>query len=113
MTEAITRDGRKVTQLTWFHALYGASYCVYGVLNGMVESWTEEGINRVGCESEKDIFKPVNYEWQWLIKVIDTGRFSVSGHHDSIESVENYGGFVRANGWEIVSRIEESKREAK
>lgn len=58
MTEAVTRDGRKVSQLTWFDVDEG-KYCVAGVLNGILRTWSKEGF----CYnwSENDIFAPTEY----------------------------------------------------
>lgn len=111
MTEAVTRDGRKVTQLTWFDGVDSA-YCLFGVLDdGYVKRWTADG-RFFKCEkSDYDLFAPVEYEWQWLVKNND-GTFDVSAFR-SFDS--NYSGQSCVNGEKGTAiwyqRIEESKRE--
>lgn len=110
MTEAVTRDGRKVTQLTWFYVEEGDS--VVGVVNGEIETWQESGMwyKNTSEQSQLDIFAPVEYEWQWLVKDSTTGKFKTSNEHYSTkdECSENV-----SDDFEVISRIEESKREAK
>lgn len=122
MTEAVTRDGRKVTQLTWFEVDSYYDYSCAGVLGGEVLTWTSSGSYIAGCEEDhRDIFAPVEYEWQWLIKN-DNGSFSVSAYRQFDLSIagnrccnidaDDYKGDARDNAiW--YSRIEESKREVK
>lgn len=112
MTEAVTRDGRKVTQLTWFECI-GDTFTVVGVIDGLLNIWTSNGrFLDENHKHEKDIFAPVEYEWQWLVKHED-GFFDVSSHCKSEDDLKNIGGYVSVNGWSIISRIEESKREVK
>lgn len=109
MTEAVTRDGRKVTQLTWFDGV-DDDYQVCGVLDATVNIWLKDGKRVKWMVSHLDLFAPVEYEWQWLVKHKD-GFFEVSGHYKSEDDLKNMGGYVSVNGWSISYRIEESKRE--
>ena len=111
MTEAVTRDGRKVTQLTWFEA-ENAMYTVVGVLDGNIESWNEDGSYTVG-EHEQDIFSPVEYEWQWLVRNQLSGQFHTTKFFKTEESLRNSNDKFNSFEWCIISRIEESKREVK
>lgn len=75
MTEAVTRgeleaaqrEGREpvanVKQLTWFDIKDEG--CIYGVLEGTVFSWDENGRFYKLCEHGHDLFAPLRYEWQW------------------------------------------------
>lgn len=113
MTEAETRDGRKVTQLTWFD-LGNDIFCLRGVLNGDIASWTASGRYFAGGEeSPSDIFAPVEYEWQWLVKNQINGQFHTTKFFKTEESLKNSNNKFNAFEWAIISRIEESKREVK
>lgn len=109
MAGAVTRDGRKVTQLTWFEGLK-SEYSLIGVLEDCAYSWRPDGkyFSPLSGDSAFDIFAPVEYEYQWLVKHKDTGIYSVTGYQKSQEDA------IPVNSrWGLVSRIEESKREVK
>lgn len=116
LKEAVTRDGRKVTQLTWFDDVLGDNnaYQVAGVINGHVGLWTIHGkwINDTE-EHELDILAPVEYEWQWLIKDTFDGACYSSGYNKSREMLIESGYYTKSDRWIVLSRIEESKRECK
>jgi hypothetical protein len=82
MTEAITRDGRKVTQLTWFEIKNSHSYKVYGVLDNYIFNWKESGkFSKSESESENDIFAIPEYEYQVLyeyngLHLLTQGRYT-------------------------------------
>lgn len=109
MTESVTRDGRKVTQLTWFDDVEGA-YCLYGVLDdGCVKRWTAGGkYYHDEEESNLDIFAPVEYEWQWLYQ-------DAFGYYQTTDFCKNedQAKKIDAGSCSDFKRIEESKREVK
>lgn len=104
MTEAVTRDGRKVTQLTWFDLDSG--YCIAGVIDGDVYFWPENGLWS-NSQHVNDIFAPVEYEWQWLAKR-PSGFFATTKFFRTEEAAQNF-----CEDGELIYRIEESKREVK
>ena len=109
MTEAVTRDGREVTQLHEYDLL--GIKRIYGVIGGEVQWWHIDGsVNARMQEPEDDLFAPVEYEWQWIIKYKSTHTFDTSGYHTSREVCEKIFKYTRAEV-EIFSRIKESKRE--
>lgn len=109
MTEAVTRDGRKVTQLTWFD-LEKDIFCVRGVFNGQIASWTASGrYFSSGEESAADIFAPVEYEWQFLLHDTESGLYETSFYAKSEEDALS----MLSDRYVVISRIEESKREVK
>lgn len=117
MTEAVTRDGRKVTQLTWFENVAKGAFCVSGVMDGFIETWNIDGIfdedELPNSTHPCDIFAPVEYEWQWLIKNSD-GTFDVSAFRSfglNLAGESCINGNKGSAIW--YSRIEESKREVK
>lgn len=113
ITEAVTRDGRKVTQLTWFDVKKG-EYCIAGVLQGEICTWTENGrfydVDNA-TEHEQDIFAPVEYEWQWLVKNQFDGKFHTTKFFKTEESLKNSDRKFNPFEWCVFYRIEESKRE--
>lgn len=106
MTEAVTRNGRKVTQLTWFEC--GGDYCCAGVVDGVLHVWTLDGKYYVLSKDSRDIFAPVEYEWQWLLKCNQSGKFIATIHYK--DEVELYTRWNKDN-YTLINRIEESKRE--
>lgn len=111
MTEAVTRDGQKVTQLTWFDGVDDGALCVYGVFDGRVRGWYNDGAYHLNQKGhDLDLLSPEEYEWQWLVRHKE-GNFETSSFYKSEDDVKNLGGFVSVNDWTIVYRIEESKRE--
>lgn len=110
MTEAVTRDGRRVTQLTWFDVDGDYNFNVVGVLDGLLHTWMEGGrFLDATRDSKKDIFAPVDYEWQWLVKDTE-GNFAVTAFRKDESDIYD---FFSSCKWSIHSRIEESKREVK
>ena len=107
MTEAVTRDGRKVTQLKWFEC--DGDYCCAGVVDGVLYVWTLDGKYYLSSKDSRDIFAPVEYEWQWLVKT-DEGVFETTIFHKSYEELVA-SGWIDARRWTVIGRIEESKRE--
>ena len=104
MTEAVTRDGRKVSQLHWLDVKEGE--CLVGVLNGELEEWFEDGSYYDNEPDAKDIFAPAEYEWQWVYK--RDGDYALSGgfyktEKDAYNSIDE----------EVIERYEPSKRECK
>ena len=66
MTEAVTRDGRKVTQLTWFDC--NGNWCVGGVVNNLLKTWSKEGSYSICGDSHLDIFAIPEYEYKIIYK---------------------------------------------
>lgn len=106
MTEAVTRDGRKVTQLTWFDGVEDGLDSVCGVLDGRMCTWNEDG-KWATFESGSDIFAPVEYSYIWYSPVLDTvsSRMTQNKWDSDYETDRD-----DVNSW---CRIEESKREVK
>lgn len=103
MTEAVTRDGRKVTQLTWFDTK--EEYKIYGVIDKAVFCWRENGRYCI-IDNKLDIFAPVEYEWQWLIYDKRDNTFELTVHCKSEDEAKE-----SIKGYTLIKRIEESKRE--
>lgn len=103
MTTAVTRDGREVTQLTWFEGVE-CTYRVMGVVDGVIESWTVDGLNSIGEVSDFDIFAPTQYEWQWLYVDKNGWHHTTSFFKSEQDMSAHYCGYAGI-------RIEESKRE--
>jgi hypothetical protein len=62
--KVVTRGGDEVTQLSKFET--DSDYCLYGVVNGIVEDWTIDGKYRLETsECSKDLFivGKVNRVW--------------------------------------------------
>lgn len=114
MKEAVTRDWRKVTQLTWFEGIH-IGECVAGVLDGVLQTWYPSGLRHgdYGPICERDIFSPVEYEWQWMVKNQLSGKFHTTDFFKTEESLKNSSNRFNPFEWTIISRIEESKREVK
>jgi hypothetical protein len=116
MTEAVTRgeleaaerEGREpvadVKQLTWFDAREGVP-CVYGVLDGLVTNWNENGRVYSLSECDHDIFALPRYEWQWSTIAPNGVYYSATEHYQTAEEAA----VGLDNGWRV-ERIEGSKR---
>lgn len=106
MKEAVTRDGRKVTQLTWFDGVEDGLDSVCGVLDSRMCTWDEDG-KWATFESASDIFAPVEYSYIWYSPVLDTvsSRMTQNKWDSDYETDRD-----DVNSW---YRIEESKREVK
>lgn len=110
MKEAVTRDGRKVTQLTWFEGLNSRAECAYGVVDGVLRSWLENGSYlSADKKHDLDLFAPPEYEWQWLFQYAD-GSFNTTVYYETEEAMLD---FHNSGGRHNFKRIEESKREVK
>lgn len=112
MTEAVTRDGRKVTQLTFLDGLKSGEDCFYGVIDGYVFSWNKYGAYAPNNECEHDIFAPTEYEWQWLVMHKETGHFLTTTYEKTLDIALDVL-IGEKDKYIVISRIEESKREVK
>ena len=116
MTEAVTRgeleaaerEGREpvanVKQLTWFDTLEYV-LCVFGVVDGIVYSWYENGRFSRDSKSTDDIFALPRYEWKFAI--VDPSSFGAAmldGWYKSEDDAK-----IDCKGWRV-ERIEGSKR---
>ncbi len=116
MTEAVTRgeleaaerEGREpvanVKQLTWFD-VKDESCNLYGVLDGVVYSWYEDGRSFKHRDHEHDLFAPPRYEWQWNTISPNGIYYATTVHFQTAEEAA----VGLDNGW-CVERIEGSKR---
>lgn len=68
----VTRDGRKVTQLTKFEA--DNSHCIYAVIDGIVRSFSIYGLYHNGCESKFDLFHEVQTATVWVVVGTNCGN---------------------------------------
>lgn len=102
--QAITRDGRLVTQLTWFDC--SDPYCVVGVVEGSLETWKKDG-KYYHLDSSSDIFAVQKYEWQWFYRVKNCDYYETSEFFESeADFLEKYESDVS-----FYERIEDSKKE--
>lgn len=110
MTEAVTRDGRPVTELTWFKGAVKGNDCVAGIVDGRIATWSARGSYSPSSNKHPtDIFAPVEYEYQWLL-VSSKGVYKASEFYPDEETLHRY---LNHHFWSVVHRIEESKREVK
>lgn len=62
--KVITRDGREVTQLVKFDAVNSES--VYGVVQGVIRTWTNAGKYFGGITSDTDLFMAPKETTYWV-----------------------------------------------
>jgi len=106
--EAAKREGRApvadVTQLTWFEdvKMYQS---IAGLHMRMIAKWYSGGFYNRGLESDKDLFAPPEYEWQWIVQHND-GNFAMTNDHFKTEKDVHRNFAVK-----VIEPYEPSKRE--
>jgi hypothetical protein len=92
--EVVTRDGRKVEQLTEFKGLIDpySNYPYIGVVNGMAMMWNLNGMEKDAEPSSLDLFlRPIErkvwvVEYEWHEGLLTMGHFNfLEDAKDSIE----------------------------
>jgi len=63
--DIVTRDGRKVYDLTYFET--EDPYCLVGILDGRIDTWTREGFYLDYDEYDQDIFFKEEKKEGWLV----------------------------------------------
>jgi hypothetical protein len=89
--KVVTRDGREVTQLSKFET--DSDYCLYGVVNGIVEDWTIDGKYRLETpECSKDLYIQGKVQSIWVNVYKDAnGYLWVGGDYfATFELAQNY-----------------------
>jgi hypothetical protein len=88
--KVVTRGGDEVTQLSKFET--DSYYCLYGVVNGIVEDWTIDGKYRLETpECSKDLFIAVEPQRIWVNVYKDAnGDLWVGSCFATFESAQNY-----------------------
>ena len=93
-SEVVTRDGRKVEQLTEFKGLIDpySNYPYIGVVNGMAMMWNLNGMEKDAEPSSLDLFlRPIErkvwvVEYEWHEGLLTMGHFNfLEDAKDSIE----------------------------
>jgi len=78
----ITKNGKKVTQITKFNNVKTLPYCICGVVEGSLESWSIEGKYHHSHESQLDIYMAEESKTIWINvwKHVKDGSLSASIH---------------------------------
>lgn len=82
--KVVTRDGREVTQLTFFETK--SPFPLIGVCdNGFMSSWQKNGINNTESSiSENDLFIEVETKSVWANVCANDNGFPYIGHYKNI-----------------------------
>lgn len=112
ITEAVTRDGRQVTQLKYFEGLKDGELSITGLINGRIVTWYKNGtFNNDKLADKSDLFSPVEYEWQWLCKYKEQDKFYIT--HNYYQDIDSVRKDIMSNNVEVLEPFEPSKREVK
>ena len=78
----VTRDGKKVTQITKFDNVTITKYSICGVVEGSLENWSIEGKYHHTLESQFDIYMAEESKTIWINvwKDVKDGSLSASIH---------------------------------
>lgn len=89
----VTRDGRKVTQLTKFQTFN--SHCIYAVIDGILRSFDKMGLYHDGCESKLDLFLLPQTKTVWVV-IIQTKDYNFTSlTFETDEKAKEY--IIRSN----------------
>ena len=85
----ITRDGKKVINITYFAVDNSDLTCVYGLIDGYVESWHIKGQKLLGVKSNLDLFMAFEKTSVWInVYEYPDGGIIIDGWHNSIEKAK-------------------------
>ena len=86
----LTRNGKKVTNITYFAVDDSDLPCVYGLVDGYVESWHIKGQEVLGAKNDLDLFMAFEKTSVWInVYEYPDGGIIIDGWHNSIEKAKN------------------------
>jgi len=59
----ITRDGRKVTEIAYFHTKNSSEFTLVCIVDGMSQWYTKEGSGAINVQSRNDLFMATPEKW--------------------------------------------------